>query len=178
MTGMELNKIAGAILGAGLIAMLCGFAAEKLVEPKELEHNAYAVATAESAAPVAAAQAPAGPEPIAPLLAAANVEAGQKVAKACTACHSFDKGGPAKVGPNLYGIVNRPRASMAGFSYSGDMTKMGGSWSYDDLNHFLYQPKSFVAGTKMTFAGIKKTAERAELIAWLRTLADTPAPLP
>lgn len=176
---MEWNKIFGAVLLAGLIAMLTGFASKVLVHSKPLEKSVYVVATSEGAAPAAdKAAAPTGPAPIAPLLAAASPENGQKVAKACAACHSFDKGGANKVGPNLYGTVGAPKGHIQGFSYSDALVKTGGSWTYDELNKFLYDPKGYAPGTKMTFAGLKKDEDRAAVIAYLRSLADSPQPLP
>ena len=118
-------------------------------------------------------------KPIGALLASANAENGAKIAKKCAACHSFDKGGANKVGPNLWGVVNRPIAEHEGFSYSAALaSKKGQHWDYDHLNHFLTSPKAYAPGTKMSFAGISKDAERADVIAYLRTLADNPAPLP
>lgn len=176
---MEWNKIFGAVLLAGLIAMLTGFASKVLVHSKPLEKSVYVVATPEGAAPAAdKAAAPTGPAPIAPLLAAASPENGQKVAKACAACHSFDKGGANKVGPNLYGTVGAQKGHIQGFSYSDALVKTGGSWTYDELNKFLYDPKGYAPGTKMTFAGLKKDEDRAAVIAYLRSLADSPQPLP
>ncbi|MBP2300053.1 c-type cytochrome [Azospirillum picis] len=176
---MEWNKIFGAVLLAGLIAMLTGFAAKVLVHSKPLEKSVYAIAAPEgSGAPAGKAAEPTGPAPIAPLLAAADPAAGQKVAKACAACHSFDKGGAAKVGPNLYGIIGGPKGHMQGFAYSDALVKTGGTWTYDELNKFLYNPKDYAPGTKMTFAGLKKDDERAAVIAYLRSLADSPQPLP
>ena len=125
---------------------------------------------------------PAAPQPIGPLLAAADPKAGEAVFKKCTACHTGEKGGANKVGPNLWGIVNRPVASHEGFSYSAGMKAFadGGKvvWDYDHLSGFLTAPKAYVKGTAMGFGGLKKIEERATLIAYLRTLADTPAPLP
>ncbi|MCG5239266.1 c-type cytochrome [Azospirillum doebereinerae] len=176
---MELNKIFGAVLLAGLIAMLTGFASQVLVHSKTPEKNAFVVATpAGGAAPADKGAAPAGPAPIAPLMAAAEAGAGQGTAKACAACHSFDKGGANKVGPNLYGILGGPKGHMAGFGYSDALIKTGGQWTYDELNKFLYDPKAYAPGTKMTFAGIKKDADRANVIAYLRSLSDSPQPLP
>lgn len=176
---MEWNKVFGAVLLAGLIAMLAGFASKVLVHSKPLEKSVYVVATPEGAsAPADKGAAPTGPAPIAPLLAAASPEAGQKVAKACAACHSFDKGGAAKVGPNLFGIVGGPKGHMQGFAYSDALVKTGGSWTYDELNKFLYDPKAYAPGTKMTFAGLKKDEDRAAVVAYLRSLADSPQPLP
>lgn len=176
---MEWNKIFGAVLLAGLIAMLTGFAAEVLVHPKKTEKNAYVVAMPEGqSAPADKGAAPAGPAPIAPLLASADPAAGQGTAKACAACHSFDKGGANKVGPNLFGIVGGPKGHAQGFGYSDALVKTGGQWNYDELNKFLYDPKAYAPGTKMTYAGLKKDSDRANVIAYLRSLADSPQPLP
>jgi cytochrome c len=176
---MELNKIFGAVLLAGLIAMLSGFASEVLVHPKKSEKNAYAVAVPQGAAVAdKGAAAAAGPAAIGPLLASADAAAGQGVAKACAACHSFDKGGANKVGPNLFGVVGGPKGHVAGFGYSDALVKTGGTWSFDELNKFIYDPKAYAPGTKMTFAGLKKDAERANVIAYLRSLSDSPVPLP
>lgn len=102
--------------------------------------------------------------------AAADVAAGQKVAQACMICHNFDKGGPNKIGPNLYGIVGRPVASKAGYTYSAAMKKKGGTWDAASLDVYLTSPMTTVPGTKMTFAGVKTPRDRANLIAWLKTL--------
>lgn len=170
---LESNKIFAAILVAGIVAMLAGFVAETIMEPNELKKDAVTIEGADQGGgDVAAVEMP---EPVLALIAAADVTKGQNIAKACAACHSFGKGEGAKVGPNLWGIVNRKRASMAGFSYSDAMTAKGGEWTYEDLNRFLWSPKKFVAGTKMGFIGLKKPDERAAVIAYLKTLADTPA---
>ena len=108
---------------------------------------------------------------------------GEKYAKACGACHNFEKNGPNKVGPNLYGIVDNKRAHMdaasyAPYAYSDAMQHEGGTWTYEELNKFLTNPKGYIKGTKMSFAGIPNIKDRANVIAWLRTLSDNPAPLP
>lgn len=177
---MEWNKIFGAVLLAGLIAMLTGFASEVLVHPKKLEKNAYVVAVPEGQGKAADTKggAPSGPGDIAPLLAKADPAAGQAAAKACAACHTFDKGAPAKVGPNLYGIVGSKHGHMEGFAYSDAIKSHAGNWDYAELNKFIYDPKAYAPGTKMTFAGVKKDQERANIIAYLRSLSDNPAPLP
>lgn len=178
---METNKIFGAILLALLIGTMSGFIAEVLVHPKALEKPAYVIAVPEAAAPADAA-APAGgggaPAAIGPLLAKADAGAGQTAAKACAACHSFNKGEAAKVGPNLYGVVGGPKAHQQGFGYSDAIAKKGGEWGYEELNQFLHDPKGYAPGTKMTFAGVKKDQERANIIAYLRSLSDNPPPLP
>jgi cytochrome c len=136
-------------------------------------------------AAVSVANAPApGPkkeektEPVSGLLASANVDKGKAVAKKCEACHTFQKGGPNKIGPDLWGVVGRPVASHEGFSYSNALKKKGGTWDYESINEFIAHPSKTVPGTKMTFAGLDKVQDRADVIAYLRSLADSPAPLP
>lgn len=180
MAGSDFNKILMATLGAVLLAMMCGFIAERLVSPTQLAENAYKVDVPEKAATTpAAAPQESAPEPVAPLLAAADPQAGQKLSKACQACHSFEQGGAAKVGPNLWNIVNAPHAHMEGFAYSDAMKSLHDKqWDYEALNTFLANPKGTVPGTKMNYTGVKSAQDRANLIAWLRTLSDNPAPLP
>jgi cytochrome c len=174
------NKVAGSVLLAGLLAMVAGFIADLLMPHHELAENAYRVAVSvpsdQGAAPAAATAV--GPEPVSPLLAAADVTAGEKLAKKCAACHTFDDGGANKLGPNLWNVVGRDKGAVDGFSYSSALSGLGGVWDYDQLNQFLFRPKELVPGTKMSFAGLKKAGERANLIAWLRTLSASPRPLP
>lgn len=118
------------------------------------------------------------PETIIALLASADISKGKKVSKSCAACHTFKKGGKKKIGPNLWNVVGKEKASTEGFSYSKGMKALGGTWDYDSLDQFLLKPKKYVKGTKMGFAGIKKIKDRAALIAWLREQADAPIDLP
>lgn len=168
----ELNKAFAGLLVAGIVAMTCGFIGKGLVSPHALEQPAYAVDTSALAAASSAggAEEAAGPEDISALLASADVAQGEKLSKACAACHTFDKGGANKVGPNLFGIVGASKAHLADFAYSDAMKASGGSWSEDSLNHFLWKPKAYVAGTKMNYVGLKKPEDRAAMIKWLSTL--------
>jgi cytochrome c len=103
---------------------------------------------------------------------------GEKSAQKCAACHTFDKGGRALVGPNLWGVVGRPKASVQGFNYSAALKAMGGNWAPDDIYHFIANPKGMIPGTAMTFAGIPRPSERADIIAFLNTKSDNPVQLP
>lgn len=176
---IETNKILSAILIACIIFMVTAFIAEGMVEAEPLKENAYKVEGVE----VASADTGAAPEkkeitPIGPLLASASAEEGKNVSKKCAACHTFDKGGPNRVGPNLWGIVNNKHAHAEGFAYSSAMQGFDGKWDYESLNKFIYKPAQYLPGTKMVFAGIKNDQERANIIAFLRSLSDSPAPLP
>jgi cytochrome c len=175
----EGNKIAAALLVALIVAMVSGILSDHLVHPMMLAKPVYAIAATE-AKPAAEAAAPAGPEPIEPLLAAASVDAGKADTKLCTACHTFEKGQPNRVGPNLYGIVGDKIAEPAdrgGYDFSAALKAKGGTWTVDALNEWLYKPQNFAKGTKMTYAGMAKAKERADIIAYLNSLSDSPKPL-
>lgn len=177
MDSFELNKILGAILGTCLFLLVMNITAGAIFTPPKLDKPGFDIAVQE--APAEAAKGPAEPaKPIEELLASASVEKGANSAKKCLACHSFEKNGPNKVGPNLFGVLDRDKASHGGFNYSAAMKSKGGKWTFDDLNQFLANPKAFVAGTSMSFAGLPRDTERADVIDYLRTLADNPLPLP
>jgi cytochrome c len=179
MDSFEINKVAGAALMTLLIVTVIGHVGNILVpEPAEGAHSALASAKGTGAAPTQQANAPAAIQPIAPMLAKANPAEGEKIAKVCQTCHTFDKGGPARVGPNLYSIVDSKRAHMEGFAYSDAIKNLGGTWGYEELNQFLAKPSAYAPGTKMTFAGLPDEQKRADVIAYLRTLSDNPPPLP
>jgi cytochrome c len=177
MDSFEINKILGAVLGTLLITLSLNIVAGAMFSPHKPEKPGYDIVVTEPPAGGGGTTAP-QEEPIEQLLAKANPEKGASVAKKCLACHDFAKGGPNKVGPNLYGIVNRDRATHEGFSYTAAMKGKGGKWTIQDLNTYLISPRAFVPGTSMAFAGISKGPDRADLIAYLNTLADNPAPLP
>ena len=178
MDSFELNKILGAILGTCLVLLVTSFTAAAIFAPVIPEKPGFEIAAREEAHGGGHETAAAPSEPIEKLLQTASVEKGAAAAKKCAACHTFEKGGPNRVGPNLFGVVERARASEAGFNYSAAMKAKGGKWSYDDLNKFIANPKGFVPGTAMGFAGIPKDSERADVIDYLHTLADSPVPLP
>lgn len=180
------NKIAGAVLASLLVIFGTSTAIDILypgIEPPPPEtHVAETTAGETEAAATAGATEEGKPEEkeqtIAVRLATAEPAAGEDVAKKCRACHTFDKGGANRVGPNLYGIVGRKVASHEGFAYSSALRDHGGSWTYELLDCYLANPKSCIPGNKMAFAGIKNPSQRADLIAYLRQQSDTPAPLP
>jgi cytochrome c len=174
MSSLELNKIAGAIILVLLVGQVISTIGDALVHPRAHGPAAVSVANAPTQGPKKEEKI----EPVSGLLASASVDKGKAVAKKCEACHTFQKGGPNKIGPDLWGIVGRPVAAHEGFAYSSALKQKGGEWDYESINQFIAHPGKTVPGTKMTFVGLDKTQDRADVIAYLRTLADSPAPLP
>lgn len=181
MDSFEFNKLIGALLGVVFIVFSISLVSDAIFAAPVPEKPGFIIEAAEEEHGGGAAEAPAE-QSVLPLLASASAEAGAAVFKKCAACHTDDSGGANKVGPNLWGVINRPVASHAGFAYSAPMKEFaqGGKvvWDYEHLDHFLASPKALVKGTAMGFAGLKKVEDRAAVIAYLRTTADSPAPLP
>ena len=171
------NTVAGCFLASALFAMVVGKVSNALVSTHPLEKPAIAVA---DAPPETASAAPTAElAPIGPKLKDANVDRGKQLfQQQCFTCHTIDKGGANKVGPNQWNLVGRKKASEAGFSYSSALQAKGGEWTYEDIDHMIFKPQAFVRGTKMAFAGLPKPQERADVIAYLRTMNDNPPPLP
>jgi cytochrome c len=178
MESLEFNKIAGAVLATGLLVLGLKNLSAEVFHTEAPEKPGFAIAVEEASATPADGK-PAEVVPIAVLLAKADPAKGMAVAKACQACHGFEKGGANKVGPALWDVVERPMGQAAGFTYSEGFKAMGNKpWDFDALNAWLTAPKEYIKGTKMGFAGIKKDADRADLIAYLASLSDSPKPFP
>ena len=179
---MESYKIWGSILGTLLFIQAVHIASGSIYEAPRPAKPAYVVpgvvASAEPGQGTAAATAQEPLPDFATAIHMANVMQGEMIAQQCMACHDFTKGGPNKIGPNLYAVVDRPRASHPDYMYSPAMKVKGGAWTYADLFQFLRQPQVFIPGTKMTFGGFPRPQDRLDVIGFLRMQADSPAPLP
>ncbi len=179
MDSFEVNKVAGGVLGTLLATMGLGLFAGWLYSPGEPAKPGYdlPMAAAETAGTGdSKTAAPAKPLPV--LLASASVEKGASLAKACGACHNFEKGAAAKVGPPLWGVLGRPVGSVQGFNYSEAIKGKGGDWTLDKINAFITSPKGYAPGTKMTYAGEDDPQKRADILDYIHTLSDSPQPLP
>jgi cytochrome c len=175
MDSFEFNKITASVLVALLIAMIGSLLSEQLVHPTKLEKPVFVVEGVVSPAKPGEEETL---KPITPLLASASAERGQAIAKKCTQCHTFEKGGANRTGPNLWGIIGAKIAHVADFAYSSGFKEKGGNWDDEQLNVLLNKPRAFVQATKMSFVGLKDAQERADVIAYLHTLSDSPIPLP
>jgi len=182
MNSSYFNTAAGAFLGILFVVMSLSIVSEGIYDAPEPETEGFMIEVAEGSGDAGAPAEETAPELIAPLLASADPAKGESVFKKCAACHTNDPSNANKVGPGLWNIVNRPVAANEDFKYSAAMVEFaeGGSvaWDYEHLSGFLAAPKKYIKGTAMGFAGVKKIDERADLIAYLRTLGDSPAPLP
>ena len=168
-----------AVLLALVVVKGADLIADGLINPKiQLEQNAYVVEGVSAVDTGPVEQKGPSLELVEPLMATANIENGVKVAKKCLQCHSFEKGGKAKTGPNLWNIVERAIGIVEGYAYSTAMKDYDGKWTYAKLNEYLHKPRKSIPGTKMSFAGLKKVQDRADLIAYLRTLSESPVALP
>lgn len=181
MDSNEVNKVLAGLLGTVFVVFSVGIVSDSLFASPKPEKPGFTIEAAEAEAGGGGGKEAKAATPVADLLAAGKAEAGATVFKKCQACHSGEKGGPNKIGPDLWDIVNRPVAHHEGFAYSAgmkDFAKGDNKWTFENLNHFLTSPKGLVKGTAMGFAGLPKDEDRGNLLAYLRTLSDSPAPLP
>lgn len=174
---MELNKIAASILLSALIIMIVSNVVDMLYSPEEHKIEHQAIVTTDTTEPQQKVEQVA--LNIGELMQNANFDKGKSVAKKCIACHSFEKGGSNKVGPNLWNVVGNKKAHLgSSFNYSKAVLEKGGHWGYEELFAFLKNPKAYIKGTRMAFAGISKPQEIADLISYLRKMSDNPVALP
>lgn len=174
---MELNKIAASILLSGLIIMIVSNVVDMLYSPEEykIEHQTIVAAGSNEFQQKIEQVA----LDIGALMQNASFEKGKSAAKKCIACHSFEKGGMNKVGPNLWNIVGNKKAHLGNsFNYSKAVLEKGGKWGYEELFAFLKNPKAYIKGTRMAFAGISNPQEIADLVSYLHQLSDSPVALP
>jgi cytochrome c len=172
------NKIAMAGMGALLLTMGLGVFSSAVFSPHHPLKPGYDLPAPTGEAETAAAPAEQPDPPLPPLLAKADPKKGENDTKPCQACHDFSKDGKAKVGPPLWGVVGRKVASIPGFAYSDVLKGMGGEWTYDEIFKFIKSPKAMEPGTKMTFPGEQDAQKRADILAYLQTLSDSPVPFP
>lgn len=178
LDSFELNKILGAVLGTCLGVLTLNIAAGAIFAPGKLAKPGFEIEVPTTPGQPTQPTQPTQPEvPLAELLVKADVARGQQSAQKCAACHTFEKGGRVLAGPPLWGVVGRSKASVPGFNYSPGLKQMGGNWTIQDLFSFVTNPKGMVPNTTMTFQGINRATERADLMAYLNSLSDNPQPL-
>jgi cytochrome c len=174
MSSFEWNKVIASVLTAMIVAMVAGILSSQIVRPKHIEHAAYLPPGAEAGAAAAhgpAGAAPAVVEPIEPAMAKADPARGQQLSKPCLQCHTFEKGGANKIGPNLFGVMSENIAAVAGYQFSPALAAhKGDKWDPDKLNVWLLKPQDFAKGTKMSFPGLPKVQDRADVTAYLQSL--------
>ncbi len=177
MNSFELNKILGAVLGTCLILLALNIGAGAIFAPEKPAKPGYMISMKTEAGGEKTAEKP-KEVPLPVRLAKASVDKGKATAKQCQACHTFEKGGPNRVGPNLWNVVGEVRGEGRGFNFSKAMKEKGGKWTFEELDKFLTNPRGYISGTNMTFAGISNDQQRADVIDFLHTLSDNPLPLP
>jgi cytochrome c len=177
MDHVNVNRVSLSALGAVLFVMLLVAFSNLVISPRIPAVPGFALPTGVATAPAEAPKA-APEEPLPALLAKADAKKGAQDAKICQTCHNFEKGAGPKIGPPLYGVVGRPIASVAGFAYSDSLKGVSGNWTYEEINKMITNPKWVAADTKMTFPGEKDAQRRADILAYLQILSDSPVPFP
>jgi cytochrome c len=178
MDHVNVNRVALSALGAVLFVMLLTASSNLLLSPRTPKVPGFALPTSGPATEAAAGPAEPEAPPLPTLLAKADATKGAQFAKVCQTCHNFEKGAGPKIGPPLFGVVGRPIASIPGFAYSESLKSVGGNWTYEALNVMVSNPKKEASGTKMTYPGEKDPQKRADILAYLQTLSDSPVPFP
>ncbi|WP_458693106.1 c-type cytochrome [Anaplasma capra] len=174
MSGFRFNRVATSILLASFIILLVSNVVDLVYNPDEGHPRGYSVDVGGKDQPAAGKQASSEEQHIdlASLMSSANPERGKNVSKKCAACHTFDKGGPNKVGPNLWKIIGAKKCSSPGFTYSKALLSKGGDWSEEELFKFLMNPQGYASGTRMSFVGISKPQDIADLLAYIKQLEE------
>ena len=178
MDSYRTNKILGLVLGSALFLQTIHIVDAMFMPSKVVAKSGSEAAVKTEAAVKEEEPAAAGAQSLDSLLASASAERGAQVAKQCQICHNVEEGKGPKIGPDLYGVVDRPVASQPGFSYSAALKAKGGKWTFAALNKWITNPRADVPGTSMTFAGLSRDKQRADVIAYLVTLSKNPVPLP
>ena len=179
MNSFELNKILGAILGTCLITLALNIVAGAIFAPEKPAKPGYEITVKQEGGGDEKAASKEQEPPVETVLASASADRGKDIARQCQACHTFEKGGPNRVGPNLWNIVGSARGEdRGGFNFSAAMKAKGGNWTFSELYQFLANPRGYIPGTNMTFAGLSRSQQRADVIAYLDSLSDSPLPLP
>ena len=174
MDSFTFNKIAGAVLTACIVMFLANEISHVVSKPVVLSEDAYPIEVAETGAAAVEEVVLSLPE----LLAMADASRGERQARKCAGCHTFNQGGATKTGPNLYDIINNDKGHIADFAYSSALLEMGGLWTYENMDAFIANPRQYMPGTKMSYAGLRNPEQRADLLAYMQTLSATPVPFP
>ena len=181
MSGLEVNKILASIILSLIVVKAIGHLGNFIIDlnDTEIPQTAYNIEVPETFNNVSGSDSEEKViEPISLILANGSFDKGQKIFKKCSACHTYKKEGANKVGPNLWNLINSPKANVEGFAYSKELAEFGGQWGYEELALFLYKPKEYIKGTKMNFSGLKKVQDRANIVLFLREQTENPVPLP
>ena len=179
MDSFELNKIIAAILMVALLVIGLGKIADVAFHVKKPKNPGYKVEGQVQLASITSEVTEVEEKiDIATLMAQGDVTNGEKIFKKCAACHSINKGGRNKIGPALYNVVGRKVGGVADYKYSKTLTSYGKEWSFEELNGFLIKPATYLKGTKMSYAGLRKEGDRASIIKYLNQNSDNPKPLP
>ena len=179
MDSFEINKIIAAVLLIALLVIGIGKISDIAFHVDKPKKSAYKVDIQENSQ-ISSSIAEKIEEKIdiSALLALGDVSHGEKVFKKCSACHLVNKGGENKIGPALYGVIGRKVASKQDYKYSKAMAAYDKNWTFEEMNGYLKKPQSYIKGTKMAFAGLRKEKDRASVILYLNQNSDNPLPLP